>query len=132
LQARSHAPRYHRREGRADGFASLSGARSPGQDARPPAGDAAVPLPASASETSARSAGVASLDASNELTYFVGTQIAGPPVPASDWDGSDGLTLPQLWDTHTHEVRISNGVSQVDYVQNVDCLVPVGFVLDQE
>jgi len=70
--------------------------------------------------------------ASNELTYFDGTQIAGPPVAASDWDGSDGLTLPQLWDTHTHEVRISNGVSQIDYVQNVDCLVPVGFVLDQE
>jgi hypothetical protein len=70
--------------------------------------------------------------ASNELTFFDGMQIAGPPVAASDWDGSDGLTLPQLWDTHTHEVQITNGISQVEYVQNVDCLVPVGFVLDQE
>jgi hypothetical protein len=70
--------------------------------------------------------------ASNELTFFDGTQIAGPPIAASDWDGSDGLTLPQLWDTHTHEVQITAGVSQVDYVQNFDCLVPVGFVLDQE
>jgi hypothetical protein len=70
--------------------------------------------------------------ASNELTFFDGLQIAGPPVAASDWDGSDGLTLPQLWDTHTHEVQIDNPTSQVDYVQNVDCLVAVGFVLDQE
>jgi hypothetical protein len=70
--------------------------------------------------------------ASNELTFFDGTQIAGPPVAASDWDGSDGLTLPQLWDTHTHEVKIANPVSRVDYTQAADCLVPVGFVLDQE
>lgn len=39
--------------------------------------------------------------ASNELTYFNSTLIAGPTVAASDWDGDDGLTLPQLWDTHT-------------------------------
>jgi hypothetical protein len=70
--------------------------------------------------------------ASNELTFFDGTQIAGPPVAASDWDGSDGLTLPQLWDTHTHEVKIANADSRVDYTQAADCLVPVGFVLDQE
>jgi hypothetical protein len=70
--------------------------------------------------------------ASNELTFFDGVQIAGPPVAASDWDGSDGLTLPQLWDTHTHEVQIANASSQIDYQQNVDCLVAVGFVLDQE
>lgn len=76
---------------------------------------------------------LAGLDvASNELTFFDGAQIAGPPVAASDWDGADGLTLPQLWDTHTHEVRIGNAVSVVDYMQAADCLVPVGFVLDQE
>jgi hypothetical protein len=70
--------------------------------------------------------------ASNELTFFDGTQIAGPPVAASDWDGSDGLTLPQLWDTHTHIVKLSNPVSQVEYQAGTDCLVPVAFVLDQE
>ena len=53
-------------------------------------------------------------------------------MAASDWDGADGLTLPQLWDTHTHEVRIGNAVSRVDYIGGSDCLVPVGFVLDQE
>jgi hypothetical protein len=70
--------------------------------------------------------------ASNELTFFDGAQIAGPPVAASDWDGSDGLTLPQLWDTHTHHVKLSNAISQIDYANVFDCLVPVGFVLDQE
>jgi hypothetical protein len=70
--------------------------------------------------------------ASNELTFFDGTQIAGPPIAASDWDGSDGLTLPQLWDTHTHEVKFANPSSVIDYTQTTDCLVAVGFVLDQE
>jgi hypothetical protein len=70
--------------------------------------------------------------ASNELTFFDGALIAGPSVAASDWDGSDGLTLPQLWDTHTHLVKFANAFSQVDYAQSLDCLVAVGFVLDQE
>jgi hypothetical protein len=70
--------------------------------------------------------------ASNELTFFDGNQIAGPAVAASDWDGSDGLTLPQLWDTHTHQVKLSNNPSKVDYDVKFDCVVPVAFVLDQE
>jgi hypothetical protein len=70
--------------------------------------------------------------ASNELTFFDGNQIAGPAVAASDWDGSDGLTLPQLWDTHTHQVKLSNNPSRIDYDAGADCLVPVAFVLDQE
>lgn len=41
---------------------------------------------------------------SNEKTFFNGNQIAGPPVAASDWDGSAGLPLPQLFDLHTHIV----------------------------
>lgn len=69
---------------------------------------------------------------SNEVTLFDMNQIAGPPVAASDWDGSDGLTLPQLWDTHTHIVELRNQISQVDYKAGADCLVSVGFVLDQE
>jgi hypothetical protein len=69
---------------------------------------------------------------SNELTFFDGNQIAGPAVAASDWDGSDGLTLPQLWDTHTHQVKLSNNPSVVDYDVKFDCVVPTAFVLDQE
>jgi hypothetical protein len=65
--------------------------------------------------------------ASNELSFFDGAQIAGPPIAASDWDGSAGWPLPQLWDTHTHNVRIGNAVSKVRYQAGADCLVPVGF-----
>lgn len=70
--------------------------------------------------------------ASNETTFFDMNQIAGPPIAASDWDGSDGLTLPQLWDTHTHVVRLANPSSVVEYNAGADCLVPVAFVLDHE
>lgn len=69
---------------------------------------------------------------SNDLTFFDGNQIAGPAVAASDWDGSDGLTLPQLWDTHTHQVKLSNNPSAVEYDVKFDCVVPTAFVLDQE
>jgi hypothetical protein len=69
---------------------------------------------------------------SNELTFFNGTQIAGPPVASSDWDGSDGWPLVQLWDTHTHEVTLSGSVSQVKYQASGDCLVPVAFVIDAD
>lgn len=68
--------------------------------------------------------------ASNELTFFNGGQIAGPPVASSDWDGSDGWPLVQLWDTHTHDVKLSGNASQVRYQANGDCLVPVAFVID--
>ncbi|ETW95871.1 MAG: hypothetical protein ETSY1_28835 [Candidatus Entotheonella factor] len=69
---------------------------------------------------------------SNELTFFNGTQIAGPPVASSDWDGSDGWPLVQLWDTHTHIVKLEGEASQVTYQANGDCLVPVAFVIDAD
>jgi hypothetical protein len=69
---------------------------------------------------------------SNELTFFDGNQIAGPPVTSSDWDGSDGWPLPQLWDTHTHNVRLDSPVSRVRYQASGDCLVPVAFVIDAD
>src|SRR5262245_39181920 len=69
---------------------------------------------------------------SNELTFFDGNQIAGPPVASSDWDGSDGWPLPQLWDTHTHNVKLSGTVSSVRYQASGDCLVPVAFVIDTD
>jgi len=70
--------------------------------------------------------------ASNELTFFNGSQIAGPPVASSDWDGSDGWPLVQLWDTHTHDVKLNGSVSSVRYQASGDCLVPVAFVIDAD
>jgi hypothetical protein len=70
--------------------------------------------------------------ASNELTFFDGNQIAGPPVASSDWDGSDGWPLVQLWDTHTHNVKLTGTVSSVRYQASGDCLVPVAFVIDAD
>ena len=58
--------------------------------------------------------------ASNELTFFDGNQIAGPPVASSDWDGSDGWPLPQLWDTHTHNVKLNGAMSSVRYQASND------------
>ena len=68
--------------------------------------------------------------AGNELTFFNGDQIAGPPVTSSDWDGSDGWPLPQLWDTHTHHVRLDGTIANVRYQGGGDCLVPVAFIID--
>ncbi len=69
---------------------------------------------------------------SNELTFFNGIQIAGPPVTNSDWDGSDGWPLVQLWDTHTHEVELKGPTSRLTYNAGADCLTPVAFVLDDK
>ena len=68
--------------------------------------------------------------ASNETTYFAGSQIAGPPVAASDWDGSAGWPLVQLWDVHTHPVLLDAGSSTVVYSAGTDCLVPAAFALE--
>ncbi|GMT41650.1 MAG: hypothetical protein IEMM0002_0061 [bacterium] len=67
--------------------------------------------------------------AANETTFFNGTQIAGPPVVMSDWDGTDGIPMPQLWDTHTHPVKLAGGLENVVYNAPADCLVPVAFVI---
>ena len=66
---------------------------------------------------------------SNEKGFFNGVQKSGPPVAASDWDGSAGWPLPQLWDVHTHIVSYTSGSSTVRYTAGTDCLVPVVFVL---
>lgn len=68
----------------------------------------------------------------SELTFFNGIQIAGIPVTNSDWDGSDGWPLVQLWDTHTHIVTLNSGTSNstVEYQSHGDGLVPVAFVID--
>jgi hypothetical protein len=74
---------------------------------------------------------------SGEVTSFVSggplVDLAGGASPTgSDWDGDDGLTLPQLWDTHTHVVTFGGPQATVRYSSPGDCIVPVGFVLDQE
>jgi hypothetical protein len=80
-----------------------------------------------------------SVFASGERTFFpnaAGPLIAGlSTVTSSDWDGSDGWPLTQLWDTHTHLVRATFPASTVRYsappgAAAFDCLVPVAFVLD--
>jgi len=67
--------------------------------------------------------------ASNETGFFDGVQISGPSVAASDWDGSAGWPLVQLWDVHTHQVTLSGTASKVLYRVGSDCLTPVFFVL---
>lgn len=85
--------------------------------------------------------GYSHYDFTSERTYFDQRQIAGPRDPAtpmglnytsdSDWNGSDGWPLNQLWDTHTHYVQIEKpDVSEVKYISGGDCLVPVAFILD--
>jgi len=67
--------------------------------------------------------------ASNETGTFNATQFSGPSVASSDWDGSAGWPVPQLWDVHTHQVTLSGTTSTVVYTAGVDCLTPVVFVL---
>jgi len=68
--------------------------------------------------------------ASNEAGFFNFVAISGgATVAASDWDGSTGLPLPQLWDVHTHRVSYTAVSSVVSYTAGTDCLVPVVFVL---
>ena len=38
----------------------------------------------------------------------------------------------QLWDTHTHDVKLNGSVSSVRYQASGDCLVPVAFVIDAD
>lgn len=71
---------------------------------------------------------------SGETTTFNGALIAGGVAPAaapsSDWDGSAGWPLVQLWDVHTHRVdKIAGVFENVVYTSPGDCLVPVVFVL---
>lgn len=66
---------------------------------------------------------------SNETTLFNGVQIAGPPTAASDWDGSAGWPLTQLYDVHTHQVEVGSSPAVLTYNASGDCLVPTMFAL---
>ncbi|MDJ0942559.1 MAG: hypothetical protein QNJ30_03805 [Kiloniellales bacterium] len=125
-------------------YDDLSGTTSIGQDlafffAHPGIGPDYAGLFSLAGADGQRGAGNDNL-AANERTFFNGNQIAGPfdpdnppfPVPlsASDWDGSDGWPLNQLADTHTHQVELRDGGSEVKYLIPGDCVTPVAFVIE--
>jgi hypothetical protein len=76
------------------------------------------------------------LRASTNLTVetsFMGPQFAGPGGlnNDSDWNGSDGGPLNQLWDTRSHIIPAQSGSTSfpLRYVSQGDCLVTVAFVL---
>ncbi len=65
--------------------------------------------------------------------------VAGPGSPANDadWNGTDGVPLIQLWDTHSHDVTgdLVTGLNTVSIfdsispVANGDCLIGIANVL---
>jgi hypothetical protein len=68
----------------------------------------------------------------NDSTFLNGTNIAGPGSPFllnGDWNGSDGNSLNQLWDTHSHDVTdiLTGGTNSVA-ITTVDCLIAMGNV----
>jgi hypothetical protein len=76
----------------------------------------------------------------SKTTLLNSTPIAGPGAAAaggdndSDWDGTDGTPLNQLWDTHSHNVTGivtagSENVSVIDNTADRDCLITVANVL---
>lgn len=70
---------------------------------------------------------------SNETTALDSTLIAGPgsTINDSDWNGTDGVPLNQLWDTHSHDVSglLVAGLNNVTISAGVDCLIPIANVL---
>ena len=126
-------------------YDDLSGTTSIGQDmafffAHPGIGPDSAGLFSLAGADGQRGGGNNTTSLANERTFFNGNQIAGPfdpdnapfplPLSASDWDGSDGWPLNQLSDTHTHEVELRNGASEVKYLVGNDCVTPVAFVIE--
>lgn len=73
--------------------------------------------------------------ASNEVTRINGSAIAGTgsPYRDSDWNGSAGLPLPELWDTTSHVVTslVKSGATKLDvsFTAQGDCLTPVANVV---
>jgi hypothetical protein len=74
-----------------------------------------------------------------EITSFNGTEVAGGnPGTAggglgkgSDWDGDDGNPLPQLWDTHVHDVGglLDATTDKVEISSSDDCVTHVANVI---
>lgn len=80
---------------------------------------------------------VANAAVSAETTTVEGIAVAGPgsPYNDSDWNGSAGLVLPELWDDAGHRVIIPNNtnVLRVGITNGAfglgDCLTPVANVV---
>lgn len=70
---------------------------------------------------------------SGKITTLNSTMIAGPGsvVNDSDWDGTDGVPLNQLWDTHSHDVTgdLVSGTNTVTISSTNDCVVAISNAL---
>ncbi len=72
---------------------------------------------------------------SGETTFINGAQVSGPGAAYadSDWDGSSGFPLPQLWDDTGHDISgtitPTAPVFAVQFNATGDCLTPVANVL---
>lgn len=71
--------------------------------------------------------------AATETTTIDLVPVAGPGSTYNDsnWNGSDGRPLPQLWDTHGHKVDLPIGAAgsvAVNFTAGWDCLVPAANV----
>jgi hypothetical protein len=71
-----------------------------------------------------------------EQTLINAVQIAGPPsnpLTDSDWDGSAGFPLPQLWDDTGHDISAAAPTAtttlNVQFKSFGDCLTPVANVV---
>jgi hypothetical protein len=71
-----------------------------------------------------------------DTTAINGIQIKGVGAPAnqdSDWNGSDGGPLNQVWDTHTSDVTgtmaAGDGLYLVNYFSPSDCVSPSVHIL---
>lgn len=71
-----------------------------------------------------------------EITTIDGSPVAGPgsAYNDSDWNGSDGKPIPQLWDDHGHDIKLkigAGGFSTVSFTSLPgvpDCWVPAANV----
>ena len=71
---------------------------------------------------------------SYERDEFNSINLTGPGAvyPQSDWDGSDGWPLPQLWDTHTLETQFNGTATNTNTtVVTDDCIAPIAYIEQQ-
>jgi hypothetical protein len=73
---------------------------------------------------------------SGETDTFDGILLAGPGgvYPQSNWDGSNGWPMPELWDTHTMDVTFNGTNTNTDTTTisaGDDCFAAVVYVEQQ-
>jgi hypothetical protein len=73
---------------------------------------------------------------SGETDTFNGKLLAGPGgvYPQSNWDGSNGWPMPELWDTHTLDVTFNGTAINTDTTTisaGNDCIAAVAYVEQQ-